>query len=291
MEIGFLDFGEINKFSNAVSVVFDSIELAKKADYSGFKRYWIAEHHEDTVAYKNPEIIVNIIAGFTDNIRVGVAGVLLPLSPPLQVAQRYKLLNNIYSNRIDLGLAKGITNTEKNRELTDHSDIALNVDSHNDRCLKVISFLNDTNSNFLTHPVKGDKPEVWILTTSDRSKKFIIDNRLNFSLSLFHNRKEIPSPEIIKGIKKEFFDKHSYFPKFNIAISVYLGKNRKDIKEVIADRDNILVNIATTEKYLKDEINKLSRLYESEELIIVNLGRTVDEKMELIEFLATNFIK
>lgn len=291
MKIGFLDFGEIPNNSNAISVIFDSIEVATNADELGFSRYWIAEHHEDTIAFRNPELIINLIAGYTTNIRVGAAGVLLPLCPPLQVAQRYKLLNNLFSNRIDLGLAKGITNSLKNIELTDGSNINSNIINHNDRCLKVAQYLNDNNEDFITHPIAGYIPEIWILTTGgEQSSNLIINNEFSFSFSLFHDINKVSPPMFFENIKNNFFKKNGYLPKCNIAISVFLAKNQKEIDSIKENTKNIYVNIATTKECLIAEINKYKTDYGAEEIIIVNLGRGKAEKILLQKLLADNIL-
>src|SRR5262249_10146774 len=64
-------------------------EVASLADRLGYSRYWMAEHHSSTVAHASPEILIPLVAGMTDRIRVGTAGVLLPYRSPLQGGQRF----------------------------------------------------------------------------------------------------------------------------------------------------------------------------------------------------------
>ena len=84
-----------------------TIELAKLADDLGFRRFWVAEHHNlPSVASGAPEIMIGAIAAATRRIRVGSGGVMLPNHAPLMVAERFKVLEGLYPGRIDLGIGR-----------------------------------------------------------------------------------------------------------------------------------------------------------------------------------------
>jgi luciferase family oxidoreductase group 1 len=67
--------------------------LARVADEQGYRRYWLAEHHNmPAVAATNPPVLVAMVAGATERIRVGSGGVMLPNHAPLVVAEQFALL-------------------------------------------------------------------------------------------------------------------------------------------------------------------------------------------------------
>jgi luciferase family oxidoreductase group 1 len=81
--------------------------LARVADELGFRRYWLAEHHNmPAVAATNPPVLIAMVAAATERIRVGSGGVMLPNHAPLVVAEQFALLEAAHPGRIDLGLGR-----------------------------------------------------------------------------------------------------------------------------------------------------------------------------------------
>ncbi|WP_241901530.1 LLM class flavin-dependent oxidoreductase [Nocardioides houyundeii] len=84
-----------------------SLSLARTADGLGYRRYWLAEHHNmPAVAATNPPLLIAMVAGATSRIRVGSGGVMLPNHAPLVIAEQFALLEAAYPDRIDLGIGR-----------------------------------------------------------------------------------------------------------------------------------------------------------------------------------------
>ena len=84
-----------------------STALAQTADQLGFRRYWVAEHHNTTsVASTNPPVLIAMLASATQQISVGSGGVMLPNHSPLVVAEQFALLEAAFPGRIDLGIGR-----------------------------------------------------------------------------------------------------------------------------------------------------------------------------------------
>ncbi len=84
-----------------------TLSLARVADEFGYRRYWLAEHHNmPAVAATNPPVLIGLVAGATRDIRVGSGGVMLPNHAPLVVAEQFALLEAAYPGRIDLGIGR-----------------------------------------------------------------------------------------------------------------------------------------------------------------------------------------
>ena len=91
----------------AATAVRNSLDLARHAEAWGYRRYWVAEHHNmDGVASSATAVLVGFIAGGTKSIRVGSGGVMLPNHAPLVVAEQFGTLATLYPGRIDLGLGR-----------------------------------------------------------------------------------------------------------------------------------------------------------------------------------------
>ncbi|HEY2628108.1 MAG TPA: LLM class flavin-dependent oxidoreductase [Usitatibacter sp.] len=84
-----------------------SRELAQGAERWGYKRYWVAEHHNlEGVASSATVVLIGHIADHTKTIRVGSGGIMLPNHAPLVVAEQIGTLESLHPGRIDLGLGR-----------------------------------------------------------------------------------------------------------------------------------------------------------------------------------------
>src|SRR6185295_1141432 len=84
-----------------------SLDLAQHAERLGFRRFWVAEHHNMTgIASATTSVVIGYLAGGTSTIRVGSGGIMLPNHSPLVIAEQFGTLESIYPGRIDLGLGR-----------------------------------------------------------------------------------------------------------------------------------------------------------------------------------------
>jgi len=84
-----------------------SLDLAQHAEAFGYKRYWVAEHHNMTaIASAATSVVIGHLAGGTSTIRVGSGGIMLPNHSPLVIAEQFGTLESLYPGRIDLGLGR-----------------------------------------------------------------------------------------------------------------------------------------------------------------------------------------
>ena len=84
-----------------------SLDLAQHAEAFGYKRYWVAEHHNMTgIASAATSVVIGYLAGGTSTIRLGSGGIMLPNHPPLVIAEQFGTLESLYPGRIDLGLGR-----------------------------------------------------------------------------------------------------------------------------------------------------------------------------------------
>jgi len=107
VSLSILDLSPVSANSTAAQALRNSLDLARHADGLGYRRYWVAEHHNlPAIASSAPDIMIGQIAAVTKNLRVGSGGVMLPNHAPLMVAERFKVLEALFPGRIDLGLGR-----------------------------------------------------------------------------------------------------------------------------------------------------------------------------------------
>ncbi len=91
----------------AADAFANSVQLAQLAEELGYRRYWIAEHHNTRAfAAMATTVLIGMIARETTRIRVGSGGIMLPNHSPLKVAEDFLTLEALFPGRIDLGLGR-----------------------------------------------------------------------------------------------------------------------------------------------------------------------------------------
>lgn len=101
------DLVPITQGSNPAEALRRSLELARKAEAWGYKRFWVAEHHNmPGIASAATAVVIGYLAGGTHTIRVGSGGVMLPNHSPLVIAEQFGTLETLYPGRIELGLGR-----------------------------------------------------------------------------------------------------------------------------------------------------------------------------------------
>jgi luciferase family oxidoreductase group 1 len=105
--LSILDLAFVPEGATPADALHRSLELARHAERLGYKRFWLAEHHNMAgVASAATSIVIGYIAAGTNTIRVGAGGIMLPNHSPLVVAEQFGTLESLYPGRIDLGLGR-----------------------------------------------------------------------------------------------------------------------------------------------------------------------------------------
>lgn len=123
-----LDLSPIVRGNTATDAFRNTLALAQHAESLGFKRFWLAEHHNNPgIASAATAVVIGHVAGGTSTIRVGSGGVMLPNHSPLVIAEQFGTLAALYPGRIDLGLGRApgtdqLTARALRRDLSNNAD-------------------------------------------------------------------------------------------------------------------------------------------------------------------------
>ncbi|WP_409295573.1 LLM class flavin-dependent oxidoreductase [Peribacillus sp. SCS-26] len=105
--VSVLNLAPIRKGQGAGEAIESMAVLAREVEEMGYKRYWIAEHHNSpTLVSSATSILIKHTLEHTKSIRVGSGGVMLPNHSPLVVAEQFGTMAAIYPDRLDLGLGR-----------------------------------------------------------------------------------------------------------------------------------------------------------------------------------------
>jgi luciferase family oxidoreductase group 1 len=165
-----LDLAPIVDGGTAAQALANSLDLAQHAERWGYRRYWVAEHHNmDGVASSATAVLVGYIAGGTKTIRVGSGGVMLPNHAPLVIAEQFGTLATLYPNRIDLGLGRAPgTDRLTMRALRRHLDASDEEEGFPRDVMELQGYLGEPSS---AQPVRaipgsGTRVPIWLLGSS-----------------------------------------------------------------------------------------------------------------------------
>jgi len=167
--LSILDLAPIVEGSDAASALRHSLDLAQHAENWGYKRFWLAEHHNmDGVASSATAVLIGHVAAGTKTIRVGSGGVMLPNHAPLVIAEQFGTLATLHPGRIDLGLGRApgtdqLTARALRRHLNsnEEDDFARDV-------VELIGYLDPSQPGQAVRaiPGAGTQVPVWILGSS-----------------------------------------------------------------------------------------------------------------------------
>ncbi|AZA84272.1 LLM class flavin-dependent oxidoreductase [Chryseobacterium lactis] len=308
IKLGIIDLG-YRETSDSVTSISEIIDYAVEAENYGFSRFWLAEHHYTHIQnhpYTNPDILISLIAGSTERIKIASAGTSINLYTPYATVSTYKLLNNLFYDRIALGLSKGIPDST-------YIQNACNVDRNNnfskfqDNFREIIDLLENEEENLqsksvLIPPYKGLKPELWHLSTSFNTFHKTVDINMNHCISVFHNfGQDIHNlgfdKDHINRSSQEFYSIHERKPGLTISLAIILedtlsvAKEKVENLEMEAKKNSVdpFIIIPSTIDTLQELLQKWQQDFGIHEFIIYDLAPTNDEKINNLKKISEKF--
>ncbi|MAN45708.1 MAG: alkane 1-monooxygenase [Hyphomonas sp.] len=105
--LSILELGRVREGFTRADALNDARRVAQQAEGFGYKRFWVAEHHNmPAVTTAATSIVISHIAAGTKTLRVGAGGIMLPNHAPYIIAEQFGTLDALYPGRIDLGLGR-----------------------------------------------------------------------------------------------------------------------------------------------------------------------------------------
>ncbi len=164
LPISVLDLAPVAAGQSAADALAGTTAVARRADELGFKRFWVAEHHNiPAVASTSPETLIAHLAARTDRIRVGSGGVMLPNHSPLAVAERFGMLEALHPDRIDLGLGRA-PGTDQRTAMVLRSG---NPNEFAEQFAQLRGYLGNGYGGIRAVTGEHTVPELWMLGSTD----------------------------------------------------------------------------------------------------------------------------
>lgn len=166
-----LDLAVVTQGDTLADAIYNSRKVAIHADKLGYKRFWMAEHHNmENIASSATSVLLGHVAEATKSIRVGSGGIMLPNHSPLIIAEQFGTLATIYPGRVDLGLGRA-PGTDQETASAIRPDRMREVQRFPDNVKKLQQYLSSDNKGSSVRAIPGEGTDVplWILGSSTDS--------------------------------------------------------------------------------------------------------------------------
>ncbi|MGO8729514.1 MAG: LLM class flavin-dependent oxidoreductase [Streptosporangiaceae bacterium] len=167
-----LDLSPVAAGTTSGQALRQTTELARRAEELGYRRFWVAEHHNmPAIASSAPAVLIAHLAAATSTIRVGSGGVMLPNHAPLVVAEQFGTLEALHPGRIDLGIGRAPGTDQLTALALRRTMEGLSAEAFPEELTDLMSFFlgNDPDARITATPGRGDMPEIWLLGSSGYS--------------------------------------------------------------------------------------------------------------------------
>src|SRR5690625_3808629 len=158
LPLSILDLATVARDQTVAEALAGTVALARKAEETGYRRVWYAEHHNmPGIASSATSVLIAHVAAHTSTIRLGAGGIMLPNHAPLTIAEQFGTLETLHPGRIDLGLGRA-PGTDQNTMRALRRD-ATSADTFPEDVLELQGYLRGQSRipGVDAYPGKGDR--------------------------------------------------------------------------------------------------------------------------------------
>lgn len=214
-----LDLAVVTEGGNIGTAIERTVQLAQHAEEEGYKRLWLAEHHNmANIASSATAVLIGHVAGKTKNIRLGSGGIMLPNHSPLAVAEQFGTLDTIYPGRIDLGLGRA-PGTDQATAMALRRNFADGQYDFGKNIQELQYYFGNTNENMRVRafPGEGANVPIWILGSSTDSAYLAAEMGLPYAFAAHFAPAQF---HIAAKIYKQHFKPSAYLEKAHMMACV-----------------------------------------------------------------------
>lgn len=182
--LSILELALVNEGSDAAESFQNSIDLAQHAEEWGYNRFWLAEHHNmPGVASSATSLLIGLIAGKTERLRVGSGGIMLPNHAPLIIAEQFGTLETLYPGRIDLGIGRA-PGTDQATAYALRRTLHSSGEDFPEHLAELRTYLSENKNAYVrAYPGTGLEIPIWLLGSSDYGARLAAQLGLPFSFA------------------------------------------------------------------------------------------------------------
>nr|WP_315246932.1 LLM class flavin-dependent oxidoreductase [uncultured Flavobacterium sp.] len=272
ISLSILELAIINNNSNATETLNKTKEIAQLTDRLGYKRFWLAEHHNMAhVASTATVVLIGYVASQTQNIRVGSGGIMLPNHSPLIVAEQFGTLETLYPGRIDLGLGRAPGTDQPTAEAI-RKDFFEQAQRFPQNVSKLQEYFSEENATAKVRafPAEGTKVPIWILGSSMESASLAAAYGFPYAFAgHFAPRQMLQAFEFYRDNfqASKFLDK----PKTMACVNVIAADTDEEAERLSTSLYQMFLNLIRNDrKGLQPPVDSLDDIMSEEERFHVN---------------------
>ncbi|HTK16151.1 MAG TPA: LLM class flavin-dependent oxidoreductase [Acidimicrobiia bacterium] len=179
-----LELAPVGAGSTPADALAGSVDLARLAERLGYRRLWVAEHHNmPGIASSSPAVLIAHLAACTTTTRVGAGGVMLPNHASLVIAEQFGMLEALHPGRIDLGIGRAPGTDPVTAAALRRSPASLAADEFPEQLRDLFLFFDGAHPQITAVPGRGYRPAVWMLGSSGFSAQVAGTLGLPFSFA------------------------------------------------------------------------------------------------------------
>ena len=237
-----LDVTPVTAGITASQALADTVALAQHVEALGYKRFWLAEHHNTAaIASPAPEVVMTHVADKTTSIRIGAGGIMLPNHSPLKVAETFRVLEALFPGRIDLGLGRA-PGTDALAALALRRSQYTTADDFPELLTELLAFFDEDFppdhpfAAVRATPPAVETPPIYLLGSTDFSYPVAASLGLGFAFA--HHINPDPAVSALRAYRDEFVpSKRNDAPQPILAASVVCAETDADAEALMAPLD------------------------------------------------------
>lgn len=271
-----------------------TLSLAQAAERLGYKRFWLAEHHNmPGIASAATSVVIGYVAGNTKKIRVGSGGIMLSNHAPLVIAEQFGTLESLYPGRIDLGLGRA-PGTDRPATLALRRTLANDGEEFPEQLEELRFFFRETveNQTVRAVPGAGMNVPIWLLSSSGFSAHLAGVLGLPFAFAAhFSPEYLLPSLELYRKTFQPSADLKS--PYAMVALNVVAADSDEEAEFLATSQHQSFLNLIRNRPgKIPPPITDMDSVWNEREKALVNsrtggsiVGSRETVKRKLEEFL------
>jgi luciferase family oxidoreductase group 1 len=297
LKVGLLDFGNTKIGKTSGDILNETFECVVAAEKAGYSRYWLTEHHNTFLAWGGPELLIGLLAGITERIRIGSAGILLSYYSPLKVAENFKLLATLFPGRIDMGIARGlggdlqVAKAMLGQEVTGLPPLEVFAQKLNDLAgFLYKKFPEEHPYASIIIPPHGSAavPDCWLLGSGSATVTLAASIGVSFGYSVFLNT-ATKNPQIIEEFRQAYNTTGIHpLPFANIAVAGACAFSEEEANRILTafKNESVLPSVVGTPAQCREKILALSEMYGVDEIIFLDICTDHEDKLNSIRLLS-----
>ena len=289
-----LDLSPIVVGETASDALRKILSLAQHVERLGYKRFWLAEHHNmPGIASAATSVVIGYVAGGTSKIRVGSGGIMLSNHAPIVIAEQFGTLESLYPGRIDLGLGRA-PGTDRPATMALRRSLESDGEEFPEQLEELRFFFGEVVENQLVQAVPGAglNVPIWLLSSSGFSAQLAGVLGLPFAFAAhFSPENTLPSLELYRKTFQPSDDLQK--PYAMVALNVIAAETDDEAEFLATSQYQSFLNLIRRKAgKIPPPVEDMDTIWDEREKALVNsrtggsiIGSKETVKRKLNEFL------